>query len=296
MPGQANQARLGWIRRLSAVATRPALALLLLGIAAPDARAGSVAFEDDGMVPAGHWQLNTIVGVYPLDQKVTGSVVANLDPAQAAVLTQISEEFRYGISDRLMIRTTLPLDAQIVGTGALAEGLGDSELFLKGALLDPAGPLGLTVGLQGIFPTAVPALFSLNGSPNLQATVVLRTNLPVGEIVGTAGYFHAFDQRLDGQAFHPPDSVPYALGWNVDVDPSLNLAIEGVGSEGFSASEDGVPVSGTAYRQVTVGPGCTWSFSPTLDLQASLQFAVLRQGTSPASSPVSGLFLLQRVL
>lgn len=251
--------------------------------------AGTVAFEDHAVLETGQWQLNSIFSVYPNTQKVEGTQISALEPTEASLLGQLYQEFRYGLTDRLMIRTTLPLSLLQDGTGS-SGGLGDWEVFLKAGLLtEEAAPFSLAAGLQVLMPTSLPRLFSLNGTTNIVPSLMLNAPLGPGEVTANAGYARALEYESEGHRVHPSDSVVYALGWSADVTSRFNVALELLGSETLASQTDGVEDAGSTSRQISLGPGATWAIDDAQALLLSLQMPVWRQGTFGASQPVSGL-------
>lgn len=238
---------------------------LLLALAAP-AGASTIAFEDEAVLPAGGWQFNTILGCFPSTEHIEGSRVLPLIPG--SLLLQLNQEIRYGLSERWMIRTTLPLSFLREGTQT-AFGLGDAEFFLKALLIGEAeSPFQAAFGFQTILHTAYPRVFGINGTTNLIPSLMLKQDLFGGALNALLGYQKAL--RLSDSAFA-------GLGWNTDLREDLNLVLEGLYSQDFST------------RLLTLGPGLTWSFAPKSALALSLQLPAYRQGDFPATGPFAGL-------
>ena len=113
---------------------------LLLALASP-AQASTIAFEDQTVLIREGWQLNTIFQAIPNSRRLEGG---------------LSQEIRYGLTDRLMLRTTVPLGF-IQERNRTVVGLGDWEFFLKGLLLgDEESTFQAAFGLQWVFPSALP--------------------------------------------------------------------------------------------------------------------------------------------
>jgi len=273
------------------------LALMGWLFATLPAFAGTVAFEDHGLVESGHWQLNSIFCVLPNLQRIEGVSVSALAPEEASYVGQFSQEFRYGLSDRLMIRTTVPVSVLQDGTGTMSGGLGDWEVFVKTALFsDEASPFSASAGLQVIMPTGLPETFSLNGSVNLVPSLMLGAEAGPGELVATLGYGRALGVEREGHFIHPSDSLFYALGYSVELGERCCASLECLGSETLLSQVDDLFDPQSASRQLTLGPALTWALDPSTALLVGVQAAVWRQGMVAQSQPLYGFAQYSRTL
>jgi hypothetical protein len=266
------------------------LAGLLAGLwGVSPAAAAPLSFEDAGLVPAGGWELNTVWTVLPTTQRVDGQRVLALAGPDRAVLNQVTQEIRYGLSDWLTVRTTVPMGLMRDGLGGTTAGLGDWEAFAKAAVWgDGSAPVNAAIGLQVLGPTSGPSAFSMAGGPVISPSLMLGVPTGFGTMTALMGYYHALEQRVDGRRFRPSDSVVVGLGWDRDVAEGWNLALEVLGTQGLASVEDGVPDPGARYRQVTAGPSVTWALAPHQALQVGVQLPILREGNMAGSQPVAG--------
>lgn len=253
------------------------------------AAAAPLAFEDAGLVPHGGWELNTVWTVLPTTQRVDGQQVLALAGPERAVLNQVTQEIRYGLSDWLTVRTTVPMGHMRDGGGGTTAGLGDWEAFAKAAVWgDGAAPLNAAIGLQVLGPTSGPSAFSMAGGPVVSPSLMLGVPTAWGNLTGLMSYFHALEQQVDGRRIRPADSMVVGLGWDRDVAEGWNLAIEVLGTQGLASVADGVPDPGAAYRQLTAGPSVTWALSDHQALQVGVLLPLVREGTMAGSQPVAG--------
>lgn len=261
-----------------------------LGLVSP-ARASCVAFEDESFLSAGQWQLNSILSCFPNTLTVTAQGVSALPAQDASLLLQFGQEIRYGVSDRLMVRTTVPLSWLRENAGAVS-GLGDWEAFAKYWVLgDAQADLNVALGLQVLAPTSLPSNFGINGSWNVLPSLALGWKGAAGELHASLGYMRALDQRQDGKVIHPSDSAIACLGLCRDLADGLNATLDAVGSLSPGSLTDGVPDADSSSAQITLGPGLSWTLNDHVAFLASLQAPVLRQGLFAVSQPWSGLVM-----
>lgn len=228
---------------------------LLLALAAP-ATASTIAFEDEAVLPAGGWQLNTILQALPSTHRIEGGV---------------SQEIRYGLTNRLMARTTVPLGFFREGNRSTF-GIGDWEFFLKTLLMGNAeSPFQAALGLQWILPSAHPSELGENRH-HLTPSLMLRQDLPGGTINALIGYENPLAQE---------HTTTYGLGWHFDFRKHLNVVFEGLLTDEGSS------------QILTLGPGFTWSFAEGMALMASLQAPALTRGGNRAA-PLFGLLQFSR--
>lgn len=275
--------------RLAPLMAPALVATVLASSLASPAHASVIAFEDDAVLGVNQWQLNAVLTVAPLSQRVDGFAVSALAAPEAAIAGQFCQEICYGLTDRVRLRTTLPVSGLRDAAGGMQVGMADAELFLKTSLASAESPLNASLGMQAFFPTGAPSGFALNGSMNLIPCLMLRATTDLGSFLATGGYQVGLDRYEAGQRLHPADVLLYALGWHADLSPDVNLALELLGSEGRSSLRDGVPEPGTEARQVSLAPGVTWKLGSRLELLGSVQVPLLRQGSMAASPPVTGL-------
>lgn len=261
-----------------------------LGLGAQAAQAGPISFEDHGMVAGGGWQFNSIVGLLPTTQRVEGRRVVALDAADQAMIQQFAQEVRYGVTDRLLVRTTIPYGAMRNGLGEVQAGLGDWEAFAKALLWGGEdAPVQAAVGLQAIWATRGPGAFSMTGGTVLSPSLMLGAPTALGNLSATVAYFRAFEQATDEGRFQPSDSVVVGASWDRDVAEGLNVAIEVVGTQGAGSLLDGVATPNTAFRQVMAGPSVAYAYAPGQAVQVGVQLPLWREGALSASQPVTGL-------
>lgn len=251
----------------------------------------SVAFEDHATLPQRAWQFNTIGSVYPTGLKVSGGQVSELAPDAAFTLGQVAQEFRYGITDWLMLRTTVTL-AMLRQTQSFQLGVSDLEAFVKAQLLE--GPLHLSLGLQVTVPTAIPSLFSINGSTNLVPSLMMTHEGEYGSLNFTTSYSWGTNQTKADSLFHPPDTLFWGLAYNRDLYDGLTLTLETMGTRGYASITDGTADPDTENAVYSIGPGLTWAIAPGHGLLASLQIPYLRRGTMAATQAAFGFLQYSR--
>lgn len=270
--------------------TLAAAVALGLGLGAQAAHAGPLSFEDAGMVAGGGWQLNSIVAFLPSTQRVAGQQVLQLAPSDRAMVQQFSQEIRFGVSDRLTVRTTVPYGALQSGLGASLSGLGDWEVFAKGLLWGGEdAPFEAAVGLQALWATSGPAAFSMAGGTVLSPSLMLAVPTSLGNVSASIAYFRAFERATDDGRVQPSDTTVLGLSWDRDVAERWNVAVELVGTEGSASRLEGVATPDSAYRQVVAGPSVAYAFAPGQALQVGVQVPLLREGAIAASQPLTAL-------
>lgn len=250
--------------------------------------AGSVAIEDHALLAPGAWQMNSIFSLYPNTQSVDGVSVSALGPEESSWLGQFAQEFRYGLTDRLMIRSTVPMSLLRAGTGDVSAGVGDLEVFLKAGLLTDT-PVCASVGLQLMVPTGRPEAFSVNGSVNLVPSLMLNAAVGPGDLTASLGYAHALGYRAEGKFVQPSDALCLALGYGLDLGSGWCVACEVLETETLASQVDGLPDATSTGRQLSAGPAVTWSLDASRALSVALQAAVWREGRLPTSQPLFGL-------
>lgn len=253
------------------------------------AAAGTVYFEDEGVLDPGTWQTNSIFTLYPGTQELTAQgTVQTLAAEQQYGLVQFSQELRYGVTDRLMLRTTLPLSYVRVGDGSQLTGLGDWDFFAKYWLVgDGEFPLNVALGLQVLAPSALPSVFAVNGAWNLLPSVAMGLALPFGELHATTSYMRPTDLAVDGKVLHPGDNVSLALNYSFDLLDNLNFALEAVGSRDFDTLTDGVADGNPMSTTITAGPGLAWSLGEATTLFAAVQATVYRENVTGPTEPLN---------
>lgn len=265
---------------------------------APQAAWGAtIAFEDHGVLPANTWQLNSMIGFFPNTQSVTASTVSTLGTAEQSWLSQFSQSFRYGLTDKIMLRTTLPLSLLRDGQGGTVNGLADTELFGKALVIgEDDSPFNLSLALQVLFPTALPNVFSVNGSYNLIPSAMIMQNIGPGSLCASLGYAYPTDQQQDGHVVHPSDQIQYGLGYTWDIDSTFNLALDGYGSQILASRSDGAADQTTIGHWLYLCPGVTWNLNESQSFSLSLQAPVLRLGNLASSQPVMAFLIFNQNL
>lgn len=268
------------------------IALAILGLLAFAFPAyASVAFEDHATLPHGAWQLNTIGSVYPNSLKVVQGQVSELSPEEAFSLYQFAQEFRYGITDWLMFRTTATL-GMLQQAQSTQLGIGDLEAFLKANLLEE--PFHLSLGLQLTAPTAIPSIFSINGCTNIIPSLMLTHEGSYGSINLTTSYSWGTNEIQQGVVIHPSDTLFLGIAYNREVLNGLTLTMETMATWGFPSLSNGTADPNTSNTQLSIGPGLAWEFIPGHSLLASLQVPYLRQGDLGSTQPAYGFLQYSR--
>ncbi|HBN09143.1 MAG TPA: hypothetical protein DD435_11025 [Cyanobacteria bacterium UBA8530] len=276
-------------------AVRGASLLFLLVFCLP-AEASTVAFEDQGVLEKSRWQLNSIFFLFPNTQKVEEGRIAPLEARDAGFLGQFAQEFRYGLTERVMLRTTLPLSFLREEKNS-SGGLGDSEAYCKVLFWgEEDSTFQAAFGTQFMAPTAFPGRFGINGGFNFTPSLMLKLDAGPGIFNALLGYSRALEREEEGKRIHPSDCRFVGCAWNSDLGEKFNLALEALWSDSLGSSTDGMLDQGSKSQSLTVGPGLSWAIAPDQDLMASLQVPLIRSGDLPLSQPFSLLLQFSRNL
>lgn len=263
-----------------------ALALASVVFAPQAANASVNAFEDEAVLPANTWQSNSVLGHFPNTHRVVASSVATLGADEQSWLTQYTQSICYGLTDRVMLRASVPFSYQVGGAGTSTMGLADMELFAKAMVMgDDTTPFVMSLAFQSFIPTANPSGFATNGSYNLTPSVIIKQEMGPGNLIASVGYTYPTDQTQGSSRVHPCDTITYAAGYTWDLNPILNLTLDAVGTQVLASTTDGTADPNSTFSTALICPGLTWNISDSQALMLSLQAPITRQGDIASSQP-----------